>query len=58
MELSGEAMKDENREELEKLNKMSSYDRLRHLRKMALFYKSLGEKSAIITEVLLITNGY
>jgi hypothetical protein len=58
MEYDGKDMKDENREEMEKFEKMSPYDRLHHLRKMALFCKDLGEENSMIAEVLIITKGY
>lgn len=51
-------MKDENREDLENIEKMSAYDKLRHLRKMALFCKDLGEANSMIAEVLIVTKGY
>ena len=51
-------IRDEQREELDKIKKMSSFDRLRHLRKIALFCKQLGENNSMIAEVLIVTEGY
>ena len=51
-------MKDENREDIDMIKKMSPYERLNHLKKMALFYKDIGESNSMISEVLFVTKGY
>lgn len=48
----------EHNEEFDKIAKMSSYERLVHLRKMAIFCKQMGEENSMISEVLIITKDY
>jgi hypothetical protein len=51
-------MKDENREDLENITKMSAYERLRRLRKCAIMMKELGFDNSMVAEVLIMTKGY
>jgi len=51
-------MKDENREDIEKIRKMSAYERLAYLRSKALFMQQLGYEDTMLQEILLVTKGY
>ena len=60
MELYGNGHNEE-REELEKITKMSSYARLCYLRELARFHKTMhpeDKDSFFVDRVLLVTKGY